>query len=104
MAAFSTLALLAGGMLAGAVGTKLAGKKRQDEQPLAPGPTGAQGALAAPEPPIVNPGDANAQANAAAMRQRKRTARGSLLTAPVSASTTPGVAPRLNRRTLLGGM
>lgn len=103
MAAFSTMALLAGGMLAGAVGNKLANRKPAPDAQLAPGPTDMQsGGLAPPAPPIVNPADANNAANAAALRQRKRTARGSLLTNPVSTSTTPIVAPRLAQRTLLG--
>lgn len=105
MAAFSTMALLAGGMLAGAVGTKLAARKRKpDEQaPLAPGPTDAQnGTLAPPAPPIMNPADVNMAANAAGMRQRKRTARGSLLTNPLSTSTTMPVPARTSQRTLLG--
>lgn len=107
MAGFTSMALLAGGLLAGAVGTRLAmGKREGQQQPtLAPGPadtTQGQTLLTPPAPPIVNPADANNQANQAATRQRKRAARGSLLTNPISTSTTAPVAPRLNQRTLLG--
>jgi hypothetical protein len=94
MAAFSTMALLGGGLLAGAAAGRLLGKKKPGDQPLAPGPTSPQGALAPPAPPIVNPADANMAANAAGMKQRKRAARGSLLTNPVPTSTTMPVAWR----------
>lgn len=103
MAAFTTMALLAGGMLAGAVGSKLANRNRgqnQDQQ-LAPAPT-EQSTLAPPAPPIMNPADANAAANTAATQQRKRAARGSLLTNPLPKSSIMPVAPRTRQRTLLG--
>lgn len=104
MAAFSTMALLGGGLLAGAAATKLLTRNKKDDQQLAPGPTTPDpNALAPPAPPIVNPADANAQATAAATRQRKRTARGSLLTNPQApVSNAMPVAPRYARPTLLG--
>lgn len=98
------MALLGAGLLGGAVGGSLLARRRAGQQPqsqLAPGPTDSN--LAAPQPPIVNPADANAQAITAAGRQRKRTAQGSLLTNPVapkSNTTAPGT--RYAQRTLLG--
>lgn len=104
MAAFSTLGLIGAGMAAGsAIGGLLSKRKQNQQQTLAPGPTNAgQDALAPPAPPIVDPAEANMTARQAGIRQRKRAAQGSLLTAPVSKSTTPGVAARYAKPTLLG--
>lgn len=102
MAAFTSMALLGAGLLGGAVATKLATRGKKDDQQLAPQPTD-QNPLAPPAPPILDPADMNAQAQQAGMKQRKRAAAGSLLTAPVKpASNVAGVAPRYAQRTLLG--
>lgn len=104
MAAFTSMALLGAGLLGGAVGGSMLARRKQGQQnqpQLAPGPTDPN--LAAPQPPIVNPGDANATALQAAGKQRKRTAQGSLLTNPIAPkSNTMPVAPRYAQRTLLG--
>lgn len=104
MAAFTSLALVAGGLLAGAGAAKLASRKKDQpqNQSLAPGPT-TPDALAPPAPPILNPADVNAAGLAAGQRQRKRAAGGSLLTNPIAPlSNTMPVPGRTSQRTLLG--
>jgi Flp pilus assembly protein TadG len=106
MAGFTSMALLGAGLLGGAVGGSLLNRRRQGQQnqpQLAPGPTDANANTAAPQPPIVNPGDANAQALGAATKQRRRTAQGSLLTNPVApTSNTMRPGTRYATRSLLG--
>lgn len=105
MAAFTTMALLAGGMLAGAGAAKLASKKKTPatDAPLAPGPTQAA-AQATPATPVVNPSEAQATANAAGVKARKRAAAGSLVTNQIGPkSSTMPVPPRTRPRTLIGG-
>jgi hypothetical protein len=105
MAAFSTLGLIAAGVIAGGAASKLATRKKNDPAaPLAPGPTDANAAtLQPPAPPIVNPGDANAAGLAAGAKQRKRASGGSLLTNRIGPpSTLAPMKARTAPRTLLG--
>jgi len=102
MAAFTSLALIGAGLLAG----KLLGGKKKDQQAqtLAPSPTNANAdAIKPPAPPVVNPGEQQAAAQRAGQVQRKRAATGSLLSSPKApASNTMPVTPKLQPRSLLG--
>lgn len=100
MAAFSALALVGVGLL---VGTALARRKKQGQQTLAPGPTGQVEAITPPTPPVIDPGQQQATAQQAGVRQRKRAAAGSLLTNPQApTSSLRPIAARLQPRSLLG--
>lgn len=100
------MALIGAAAGAGLLGGALLGKKRAQsqlqQQPMAPAPTDAT-AITPPAPPIVNPADQQLAANAAGLKQRKRAARGSLLTNPTAPASSAGaVVPRYATRSLLG--
>ena len=110
MAAFSTLALIGGGLLAGAVGaTALARRRRRPaEQAAAPAPIQTeapeQQQAAAPLPPPSVPqmaSKATSEGYAAGIRQRKRAAAGGN---PLAGRGPGGAAARgsYTPRTLIG--
>lgn len=100
MGLFTGLAL--GGMAAFSAYSAMKAKKaKAAAAQLAPSPVDA---LTPPSPPIVQPGVNEGLAQAAATKQKKRAARGSLLTSPIApASNIAGVAAKTIKKSLIGG-